>query len=109
MTTEIFERIIAHLETTLMNRVHKKYYRSSTEIPEEDEIDDAFIKIVGRKPTFDESEKVYWSKEYLSIIEEIEEYFDFREKATNKKGHFEDFTHDHPFGWRGGARNDIQG
>jgi hypothetical protein len=107
MTKEEFQRIIAHLETKLMNRVQKKIYRNMAEIPEEKEIDEAFFKITGRQPTEQEADKIYWSEEFTAIVEEIEEYFNFRDSARNA-GHFEDFSHDHPFGWRGGARNDIQ-
>jgi hypothetical protein len=105
---EKFERIIDHLDTIIMDRIHKKQYRSMSDIDIEQIINEGFEKICGRKPSFEENDKIYDSAEFYEIIKEAEEYFDYHEAARRRKGHFEDFTHDNPFGSKGGFRYDKQ-
>lgn len=105
MTKEQFERIIDLLDESIMKKIQRNY---SISIDEEEEVESACEKVLGRKATDEEFNHVFMSDEFTSILDEIEDYINFREKAKESKGHFEDFTHDHPFGWRGGARSDNQ-
>jgi hypothetical protein len=105
MTKEQFEIIIDFLDESIMRKVQRNY---SVSINEEEETEKACEKVLGRKPTDDEFNKVFISDEFTSILDEIDDFIRFREKAKEGKGHFEDFTHDNPFGSKGGFRYDKQ-
>lgn len=106
MTSKQKSQIIEILDHRLMEGVQRKRYKSITDINETQEINRAFEEVMQRKPTENEEDAIYYSDEFTNIIEEIEEYFYSRERARESRGHFEDFTHDNPHGWRGGARSD---
>jgi hypothetical protein len=105
MTKEQFEIIIDLLDESIMRKVQRNY---SVSINEEEETEKACEKVLGRKATDDEFNKVFISDEFTSILDEIDDFIRFREKAKESKGHFEDFTHDNPFGSKGGFRYDKQ-
>jgi hypothetical protein len=105
MTKEQFDKIINLLDESIMRKIQRNY---SVSINEEEETEKACEKVLGRKATDDEFNSVFMSDEFISILDEIDDYINFREKAKESKGHFEDFTHDNPFGWKGGARSDNQ-
>jgi hypothetical protein len=103
MTKEQFDRIIDLLDESIMRKVKLAYWIS---IDEEKEVEKACEKILGKKPNDDEFNEIFMSDEFTSIIDEIDDYINFREKAKEMKGHFEDFTHDNPFGSRNSYRSD---
>lgn len=103
MTKEQFDRIIDLLDESIMRKIQRNY---SVSIDEEEEVERACEKVLGRKANDDEFNEIFISDEFTSILDEIEDYISFRERAKESKGHFEDFTHDNPFGSRNSYRSD---
>lgn len=95
MDKKQFDRIITALDESIMKKVHRNYLVS---IDEEYEVERACQIILMRNPTDEEYEEIFSSDEFLVIINEIDDYIAFRERAKEARGHFEDFTHDAPFG-----------
>lgn len=104
MDKKQFEKIIDLLDDSIMHKVHLNY---TVSINEEDEVEKAFEKVMKRKATDEEFNEIYMSDELTNILEEIEDYISFREKAKQSRGHFEDFTHDAPFGSGSRYRADV--
>lgn len=104
MKREKFDRVIEYLDDSIMRKVHLNYTAS---IDEESEIEEAILKVMGRKATDIEFNEIYISDEFTSILDEIEDYIKFREQAKQSRGHFEDFSHDSPFGSGNAYRSDI--
>lgn len=103
MDRKQFDKIIDLLDDSIMHKVHLNY---SISIDEELEVEEACKKVLGRKANDDEFNEIFMSDEFTNILDEIEDYINFREKAKEAKGHFEDFTHDNPFGSRNPYRSD---
>ena len=95
MDKKQFDRIITALDDSIMHKVHLNY---STSIDEEYEVERACQLILKRNPTDEEFNEVFVSDEFTAILDEIDDYIAFRERAKEARGHFEDFTHDAPFG-----------
>lgn len=95
MDKKQFDRIITALDESIMKKVHRNYLVS---IDEEYEVERACQLILMRNPTDEELNEVFVSDEFTEILDEIDDYIAFREQAKQSRGHFEDFTHDAPFG-----------
>lgn len=104
MDKKQFDSIITALDESIIKKVHRNY---SVSIDEEYEVERACQIVLQRNPTDEEFNEVFISDEFTSILDEIEDYITFRERAKESRGHFEDFTHDAPFGSGNRYRADV--
>lgn len=104
MDKKQFDRIITALDDSIMHKVHLNY---TVSIDEEYEVERACQLILKRNPTDEELNEVFVSDEFTAILDEIDDYIAFREQAKQNRGHFEDFSHDNPFGSGSRYRADV--
>jgi len=104
MDSKQFQQIINALDESIMRKVHRNYTIS---IDEEYEVERACKKVFNRDASDEEFNEVFISQEFISILDEIDDYITFRERAKESRGHFEDFSHDLPFGSGNRYRSDL--
>lgn len=104
MDKKQFNQIINALDESIMHKVHKNY---SVSIDEEYEVERACQLILKRNPSDEEFNEILISDELTSILDEVDDYITFREKAKQSRGHFEEFSHDAPFGSANRYRSDV--